>query len=67
VKRIGMVGRFQQMVVNDYPYIFMFNSQRRVAAHKRFGKCEMFFEKPGLLLNNFQLLNSSTSQNAVNP
>jgi len=67
-KRIAMDGRFQQMVVNEYPYIFMFNSQRRVAVHKRFGNCEMFFEKPGILLNNLKLLpEGATVKDAVNP
>ena len=67
-KRIAMDNRFQQMVVNEYPYIFMFNSQRRVAIHKRFGNCEMFFEKPGILLNNLKLLQGSAlAKDAVNP
>lgn len=67
-KRIAMDNRFQQMVVNEYPYIFMFNSQRRVAIHKRFGNCEMFFEKPGVLLNNLKLLQGSAlAKDAVNP
>ncbi len=63
-KRIVLEKRFQQMVTDEQPYIFLFNSQRRTAVHKRFGNCEMFFEKPGLLLNNLKLLDSSPAAKA---
>jgi peptide/nickel transport system substrate-binding protein len=54
--RMDMVKRFQEMVYNDQPYIFLFASLRRVVVHKRFAGGEMYFEKPGLLLNNLRLL-----------
>jgi peptide/nickel transport system substrate-binding protein len=55
-KRVAMVKRFQAYVYDTQPYIFMFASLRRVIIHKRFGNGEMYFERPGLLLNNLRLL-----------
>jgi peptide/nickel transport system substrate-binding protein len=58
-KRIQMVKRFQQMVYDDQPYVFMFASLRRNIIHKRFGNQEMYFERPGNWLPNLKLLPSS--------
>jgi ABC-type transport system substrate-binding protein len=65
--RIKLEWRLQQMIVDAHPYLFMFNSQRRVALHKRFGNCEIFFEKPGLLLNNLKLLQTTQSSASSTP
>lgn len=54
--RIPMVKKFQTMVYNEQPYIFLFSSIRRVVVHKRFANGEMYFERPGLILNNLRLL-----------
>ncbi|MBS1764667.1 MAG: hypothetical protein JSS90_06860 [Bacteroidetes bacterium] len=54
-QRHDMDKRFQQMVADEQPYIFLFNSLRRVAVHKRFGNVNLYFEKPGLMLNSLQL------------
>jgi peptide/nickel transport system substrate-binding protein len=68
LERNEMEKRFQQIVFEEQPYIFLFNSQRRIAVHKRFGNCELFFEKPGILLNNLKLLSSGTTvKTEVNP
>lgn len=58
-KRNEMDKRFQRMVADEQPYIFLFNSLRRVAVHKRFGHVNMYFEKPGLLLNTLKLRNAA--------
>lgn len=58
-KRNEMDKRFQRMVADEQPYIFLFNSLRRVAVHKRFGHVDMYFEKPGLLLNTLKLRNAA--------
>lgn len=55
-KRIPMVKRLQSIIYDEQPYIFMFASLRRNAIHKRFGNCEMYFERPGNLLNNLKLI-----------
>ncbi len=54
--RLPLVRRFQQLVYDEQPYIFLFSSLRRVIVHKRFGNGEMYFERPGLILNNLKLL-----------
>lgn len=61
-KRIPLLHRFQQMVYDDQPYIFMFSSLRRNVIHKRWGNQEIYFERPGNWLPNLKLLsNSGTS------
>ncbi len=55
--RAPLSKKFQQMVYDDQPYIFLFSSLRRVAVHKRFGHQELYFEHPGMLFNNMKLLN----------
>ncbi len=56
VKRIAMVKKFQEIVYNEQPFIFLFASKRKMAIHKRFGNQEMYYERPGLLLNNLKLI-----------
>lgn len=58
-ERLPLVKRFQKMVYDEQPMIFLFSSMRRNIVHKRFGNVEIYFERPGLLVNNFQLLSST--------
>jgi peptide/nickel transport system substrate-binding protein len=60
-QRAPLVHRFQQMVYDEQPMIFLFSSLRRNIIHKRFGNVEMYFERPGILLNNMKLLTGKTS------
>lgn len=64
-KRIEMSKRFQQLVYDDQPYIFLFSSVRRIAIHKRFGKQEMYYDRQAVLLNHFQLAGSSAKTSAI--
>jgi peptide/nickel transport system substrate-binding protein len=57
-KRVPMLHRFQQMIYDDQPYIFMFSSLRRNVIHKRWGNQEMYFERPGNWLPNLKLLSN---------
>jgi hypothetical protein len=59
-KRIPMVRELQAMIYEDQPYVFMFASTRRNVIHKRFGNADMYFERPGVLLNNLKLLSNSS-------
>jgi len=56
VKYIPMVKRLQAIIYDEQPYIFTFSSIKRVVCHKRFGNCEMFFERPAILLSSLKLL-----------
>jgi len=60
--RIPLVKKFQEMVYNDQPYIFLFASLRRVVIHRRFANAEMYFERPGFTVNNLKLLNPGSMQ-----
>ncbi len=57
-KRIPLLEKFQQLVYDDQPYIFLFASLRRNIIHKRFGNQEMYFERPGNWLSNLKLLSN---------
>lgn len=54
-KRYAMSRRFQQMIYDEQPYIFLFSSIRRIAINKKFGKQEMYYDRQAILLNQFQL------------
>ena len=54
-----MVMRFQEMIYDDQPYVFLFCSMRRNLIHKRFGNVSLFADRPGLLLNSFKLLSTT--------
>ncbi len=62
-KRREMVKQFQQIVYDEQPMIFLFSSLRRNVIHKRFGNVEMYFERPGILLNNLKLISAVDSPN----
>ncbi len=50
--------KFQARIYEDQPYVFLYVTKRKFAIHKRFDNREMFFEFPGVMLNNLKL-NSS--------
>jgi peptide/nickel transport system substrate-binding protein len=54
--RTKMVRRLQEMIYEEQPYVFMFSSTQRNAIHKRFGNANLYFERPGVLINNLKLL-----------
>ena len=57
-KRIPMVKRFQQMVYDEQPYIFLNANTRRVVLHKRFGNANIYLQRNYVALNNLKLLKS---------
>ena len=63
-KRMPLAKRFQQKVVDEQPYIFLFASMRRIACHKRWVNTYFFFDKPGLLLNTLHLPNTIVKMNS---
>lgn len=60
-KRIPMLNRFQKMMYDEQPVIFFMSSNRKIIIHKRFGNATMYYEKPGVMLNNLKLLCSPTN------
>ncbi len=58
-RRSRMIMRFQEMIYTDQPYVFLFCSMRRNLVHKRFGNISLFADRPGMLLNTFNLLSTN--------
>jgi peptide/nickel transport system substrate-binding protein len=56
-KRIALSKRFQKLVYDEQPYIFLFTQTRRVIANKRWDNVEVYTEYPGVLLNTLKLKN----------
>ncbi len=54
-KRIALSKRFQKLVYDEQPYIFMFTQTRRVIVSKRWDNLEIYTEYPGVLLNTLKL------------
>lgn len=54
--RHEMSKRFQKMVYDEQPYIFLYSTYRKVVIHKRWGNQIMTAETPNMILNNLRLL-----------
>jgi hypothetical protein len=52
-----MVKELQALIYDEQPYIFLYASTRRNLIHKRFGNADMLYERPGVIISNFRLLN----------
>ncbi len=62
--RKPLVIRFQRIVYEQQPLIFLFSSLRKNVIHRRFGNAEMYFERPGILLNYLKLIPSDSEPNS---
>lgn len=60
-KRHGMVKELQSIIYEDQPYVFLYAANRRNVIHKRFGNADMYFERPGVLINNWKLLDAKAA------
>ena len=54
-KRVALSKRFQKLVYDEQPYIFLFTQTRRIIANKRWDNLEIYTEYPGVLLNTLKL------------
>lgn len=54
-ERNRILNRFQHLVYDEQPYIFLYARQNKMVAHRRFENTTFYNEKPGLLLSNFRL------------
>ncbi|MCF8257374.1 MAG: hypothetical protein K9J06_07475 [Flavobacteriales bacterium] len=59
--RHPMVKELQAMIYDEQPYVFLFAANRRNVIHKRFGNPHMYFERPGVLINNWKLLSGGAA------
>ena len=56
--------KLQARIYEDQPYVFLWCTKRKFAIHKRFNNRDMFFEFPGVMLNNLQLNSNFVSNNS---
>jgi peptide/nickel transport system substrate-binding protein len=61
-RRAALSAQFQQLIYDEQPVIFLFSSVRRMAVHKRFEKIALYFDRPGILLNNLSLISFADVQ-----
>lgn len=54
-KRIEMIRRFQKMVYDEQPWIPLNWIYRKIAIHKRWRNANLYYERPGVLLNELVL------------
>jgi ABC-type transport system substrate-binding protein len=47
--------KLQARIYEDQPYVFLYASQNKFAIHKRFKNRGMYFERPGVMIQNLQL------------
>ena len=52
------IWQLQAKIYEDQPYVFMYSPKRKIVIHKRFDNANMYYEKPGFVLHNFNLKNS---------
>ena len=55
-KRRELSRKFQQILYDAQPYVFLTASTRKIVIHKRFGNANMYFERPHVIINNLKLL-----------
>jgi peptide/nickel transport system substrate-binding protein len=57
VKRKELMDEMQEIIYEEQPVTFFFNSANRMAIHRRFENAEMYEIMPYILLNNLKLKN----------
>jgi len=53
--------KLQAKIYEDQPYVFLYSSKRKFAIHKRFDNRGMYYERPGVMLQNLKLSDSFLS------
>lgn len=56
-KHKDALWKLQAKIYNDQPYVFLYSSKRKFAIHKRFDNRNMYYERPGVMLQNLRLNN----------
>lgn len=60
--RYPLCKKFQQIIYDEQPYVFLYSPYRKVIIHKRWGNCIMTFDRPGYVLNNLMLLSGNVNK-----
>ncbi|MCY7409481.1 MAG: ABC transporter substrate-binding protein, partial [Chitinophagales bacterium] len=59
--RHQMSKRFQKIVYDQQPYVFLYSTYRKIALHKRWGNQIATAETPSVVVNNLKLLTATGS------
>jgi ABC-type transport system substrate-binding protein len=57
--------KLQAKIYEDQPYVFLYSTKRKFAIHKRFNNRGMYYERPGVMLQNLKLNEDFISANQV--
>jgi peptide/nickel transport system substrate-binding protein len=57
--------KLQARIYKDQPYVFLYASQNKFAIHKRFKNRGMYFERPGVMIQNLKLDEDFSSSNML--
>ena len=55
--------KLQAKIYEDQPYVFLYSTKRKFAIHKRFENRGMYYERPGVMLQNLKLSDKFMSKN----
>lgn len=55
--------KLQARIYEDQPYVFLYSTKNKIAIHKRFDNRNTYFERPGVILNNLQLIDGFSTGN----
>jgi ABC-type transport system substrate-binding protein len=61
-ERKEVMWKLQEKVYDEQPYIFMYSTKRKIVIHRRFDNANMYYERPGVILNNLKLSASFAEQ-----
>ena len=53
--------KLQAKIYTDQPYVFLYSTKRKFAIHKRFANRGMYYERPGVMLQNLKLIDDFSS------
>jgi len=53
--------KLQGKIYTDQPYVFLYSTKRKFAIHKRFENRGMYYERPGVMLQNLKLSDGFSS------
>ena len=57
--------KLQAKIYDEQPYVFTYSSMRKFAIHKRFNNRAMFYERPGVMIQNLELKAAFATENLV--
>lgn len=64
-KHNNALMKLQAKVYEDQPYVFMYSTKRKFAIHKRFNNRGMYYERPGVMLQNLELRADFSSKDSI--